>query len=445
MKGHKILDLLARRILNRVLTDDEAAPYVGASLVEVTDKDYFYEAEGTNWCFGKEDMSQKLDSAVELLNAYPPKKADKRIAFLVDSYYIGEHSGIFTFIRHFNTMAEELGFHLDLISEIVFDIPHHWDTSNVSFFFMPHFSGEWGKEMYCAMEEQAVRSQTMQLAFEDYLNEYLPSLVVSHSYSATKVLVEKQDELDSRNIPYMAYTHIGDIMDPDNTDILDFTDEVVRDFISLLSDHDIPIGTQTASSKRALKTVLRRDGISILPEPFYTPEMTYRTVNGTKGVIIVSSNYKRKNFDKMFEALAITGLPVTVVCGSDVNPENGKTLKQMAMEAGVQQFRIMRNVPNRYITSIISSHRVMLHLSDIEVMPYALLEGSVHIPCIINGVAPWSQDIPVPHIPVDPNDLMEVVTRLNETYGDTYEYLGLDADEYGKDCLKIWKGVLNVD
>lgn len=157
---------------------------------------------------------------------------------------------------------------------------------------------------------------------------------------------------------------------------------------------------------------------------------------------MIGSNYKRKNFQKMFDILAITGLPCTVVCGVDIDKETGESLEEMAQKAGVQGVRIIKDLPNEYMHYIINGSKVMLHLSEIEVLPYAILESAPHIPCIINGEAPWAKDFPIPHIPVNPDDIFECVMKISEAYGDKFEYPVLDLDVYKTDCEAEWKTVL---
>ena len=234
----------------------------------------------------------------------------------------------------------------------------------------------------------------MKLSFAGYLDQFYaglgrrPQLRLhsGHGSGEGRIWIK-------RGIKYCTYTHIGDIMDSDNKEMIDFQDSLVRKYIELLKETDIPLATQTPGVKQRLIDLLDRDNITVLPEPYFEPSLIYTTKQGTKGVLMIGSNYRRKNYQKMFDVLAITGLPATVVCAQDTDIDGNKLI-DMALKSGVNGFRIINNIPNEYIHTVIKSHRCLLHLSEIEVLPYAVLESLQHIPCIINGKAPWSKDFP---------------------------------------------------
>ncbi|EJL8716073.1 hypothetical protein Q9X98_004261 [Vibrio parahaemolyticus] len=433
----------ARRKLS--LFDTSSKQVIDESCFEGVDDvgQYHFTLNDISWQISESEALKGYKKVNTLLKDVPIKKGDKRVAFLLDSFFIGNASGIYTFIKHFAQMCAENALMLDVIVDVT-DIdgedvafPNGIDLSHVSLFSMPMFA-ENSKELpvHSFEFEKEVRSRTFEQGLAQYLRDFTPSLVVSHSYASTLALDSMNDEFDALGIPRIAYTHIGDIMSPDSN-FTDFSSDLVIDYLRLLKDIKFEIGTQTIGVKSQLESLIPEANVKLLPEPFYEPRVVYRTTNGTKGVLIIGSNYERKNFDLMFEILAITGLPVTVVCGQDLG-RDGRTLKEMAHEAGVQGYRQLTNVPNDFLPGIIRQHRVLLHLSDIEIMPYAILEASVHIPCVVNGNAPWSKDFPCPHIKVDPNDIFECVQTLSEAYGDTFEYRGLDVDEYAKNCEEAW-------
>lgn len=229
-----------------------------------------------------EDMASEREA---ILEKYPVKSGDKRIAFMVDHFFIGNTSGIFTFIKHFAQMCRDMGYNLDIITEVSAHdrLPETFDMSNVSLFFMPDYVQNLNGRMYFTPEhEDEVRAPTMQLSMEGYLQEFTPELVVAHSYSATKAMDNLQPILDGMDAKYMTYTHIGDVMDSNNVEMIDFKDDLVREYITLLESIDFPIGTQTPGVRQQLLNLLGDKEIHVLPEPFFEPQTVYRTKDGKR-------------------------------------------------------------------------------------------------------------------------------------------------------------------
>lgn len=389
----------------------------------------------------KREILDDIEADMAKLSPVKEKGMKYRVAFLMESFFIGNSSGVYTFIRHFATMCKEHDMHLDIIldQKSIREIPDDMAADHVSIFIHDNeFHNPEGYVMFTKEFEGGVRSEVFERTFKQYLEEFTPDLVVGHSMPSTKALHNMSDLFKEKGIKRLAYTHIGDVMDPNNIDMLDFRSEVILDYLDLFQEIDFPIGTQTKSSKEAIEKVAPKGECIVLPEPYYSPNGNYRPTKSTLGVLIIASHYSRKRFDLMFEILAITGLPVTVICGNDTL--GGVTLRELAEKAGVQGYRQITNMPNKYLSGIIAQHRVMLHLSEAEVMPYAILEASEKIPCIINGNAPWAEgELPCPVIKVDPSDVYGCVSTIIETYGDAFEYKVFDSASYTTNCDAKWK------
>lgn len=414
-----------------------------------SDEEFIVYNKNTNHYLSFNDfqLDNLTENIVMLMKNLPVKESDKRIAFVIDSFFIGNTSGIFTFVKHFAKMCQNLGYVLDLIVDQYdgIEVPRKFDTSNVSYFYTSGFHDTRNLSlMYKMTYESKVRPEIFARSFKNYLTEFKPIAVVSHSFSSTIALYKLKPLLDELGIKPLAYTHIGDIMCPNNVDLLDFGDDITLNYIRLLKHLPFSVGTQTLASQKALDKMHLKSKPLLLPEPYYEPQSFYKTPSGTRGVLIVSSNYERKRFDLMFEILSITGLPVTVVCGLAKRKKDQKSLRQMAMDAGVQGYRQINDLPNDLMVDIIKQHRVLLHMSEIEVMPYAILEASSHIPCIVNKNAPYTDGIPGSVVKIDPDDMYECVSTIMEVYGDTYEYLSFDSREYVADCEQIWSEFLGI-
>lgn len=399
----------------------------------------FRKPDGGILVVGTKAIQKEVSEFMKMIEAYPANTdSPKRIAFLIESFFLSNVSGIYTFVKHFSKMCADHNVRLDLIMDTSygFEAPKELNSDHVSLFASPRMLNDDCEYVAYGLKfEDDVRVKAFTTSLAGYCEEFDPIMVVSHSYATTKVL--KALKTKSRKV---AYTHIGDIMDANNTELLDFSSDLTRAYIELLSTLDFEIGTQTTSSKEALEALMPEAKVTLLPEPFYVPKVVYQTADKRKGILIISSNYDRKRFDKMFEIIAITGLPVTVCAG--YTGEGEHELEAMAKAAGVQGFRLLKNVPNDYLTGIIRQHKVLLHLSEIEVMPYAILEASVHIPCVVNGNAKWAQgDLPCPVTKVDIEDIFDCVMKITEAYGDSFEYRGLDVDAYSQNAEKVWLGV----
>jgi hypothetical protein len=404
------------------------------------------KADDESWLITINSITELLEPTVTALKDLPYKESDKpRVAFMVDSLFIGNHSGIFTFLRHFQKLALESGWMLDIISDASLKhdgtenvFPDSFDTSNVSCFVSDGVAEKDGGAIYFTPEtadKEYVEFYRKNLS--DYLKMAKPKLLVTHSYSTTKAVHEMYDEVKELVPNVVAYTHIGDIMDENNIESLDFGSELTLKYINLLNEIEFPVGTQTQASHVALSHFVEPESVKLLPEPYYEGQTYYATPDNTKGVLIISSFYDRKRFELMFEVLGIAGLPVTVVTGLD--EKDGVTLRELAIKNDVQGYRQLNNIPNEFLNGIIKQHRCLLHLSDIEVMPYAILEASAHIPCVVNGNAPWArEELPCPVYRVDVDNLFECVSTLVEVYGDTFEYKAFNVENYAESVLSAW-------
>ena len=310
----------------------------------------------------------------------------KKICFLVDSWFFGEHSGIYTFIKHYATLISKLeGYKLDIITDHVVERKYLEDSvfSEVGFFTGPSFENQ----IYGEIEDSIV-SYCEKL--NDYVKDNEPILIVSHSFMATKAMCGV-----TTNAKKMVYTHIGDILDGKKSTIYDFSEEYVKEHLLILSnDNSILIGTQNNSLVDVLERIVGdKERIKHLPEPFYHPK-PYRS-NPSGPVIIISSNYKRKNLEDMVRIVSKNKMGLMLIAG-EWEEESCKPIEYIIKDncEGLESSVVYRQIPNKRIHRFISKCSAMLHMSSIEVMPYAILEAMLHVPVIINSDSIWGKCFP---------------------------------------------------
>lgn len=392
-----------------------------------------YHHEDQDWAIGEQNAMDTRIAYEDFLKAHPVKKGDKRVAFLVDNYFVANSSGIFTFLVHMNTLLEKYDIRMDIISDIGYELPEKWDTSNVSFFFMTDYLEDGKGDFWEFDEEEQTDVHTMRSSFENYYTTYRPIVVISNSCVSAWILENYPD------INGLHYTHHGDIMAPGKTAYLGLTEKTVRQYVEVLKKAKHPHGSQTQSSVNATQKILNQPVI-LLPEPYYKPRTIYRHNGDRHGVLMIGSNYTRKNYEQMFEIIAVTGLAAIVVTDKD------SELKELARKKGVASIKIIEDIPNEYVEYFIKQARCMLHLSHTEYLPYSVLEAATDIPVIVNQNAPWCSngDLPFNAIKVDPDDIFGSACMLQEVYGDSFNYLGYDVEEYGEEAEKLWINFLGV-
>lgn len=191
------------------------------------------------------------------------------------------------------------------------------------------------------------------------------------------------------------FTHIPQILSL-NSDIAKYIKKYVH-----------KIGTQSPQLSSWINDNYNIDTI-ILPQPFIPKINTVQFERN--GIIIISSYEDRKNYEDMLWIISKTNYPVTCVCSN-----GGKRLLNDIQKYGIKKYRILSNIENTQIPNIIAQHKLMLHLSKEEIYPYALLEASEQIPCIINGNSVWGSCCDINNCYAY-NTKEEIVNKINDIY-----------------------------
>lgn len=365
------------------------------------------------------------------------KYSCKRILFLIDSDFIGNSSGIYTFMKHIIRMFNKIGYVVDIISEIPIYEKIDSDTINrdITLSFPKYDDDTYIGDMYnvnSMLIDGSIMPSFFKKEIDLYLSKHSPQLVIANSLSTTKALIGSAVEDIS-----ISYTHIGDLMDESKVSMYDFTEESVVEYLSVLNNSTIQIGTQSQGSKNRMLEVLPKrkyDSISVLFEPYISNTEIVDYYENKKGIIIISGNYKRKAYDKMLEIAGKCKVPVTIVCG---NVDHGYfNIRELVYKNKIKEFRILNDYHNDMVPQLIKGHRMMLQLADIEVFPYSVVESIFHIPCIINGKSKWGQEFLEEAIKIDPDNYS--IDCIKKVYDNFDTYKKLNYQEYYSDTKQSW-------
>lgn len=210
-------------------------------------------------------------------------------------------------------------------------------------------------------------------------------LVIINDYQMLSELLK--NNLITSKILY--YTHIGDLFHLNlNEGNLDFPLNTNLEIIKLLQNNpNILIGTQTVQYKNYLMNIFKNNKIYTLYEPLIK---NYKIINQKPkyDIIIISSFYPRKNFNDMLNFIEKYQHKTLILCA--VSHELQKSIMKRKLS---HLITVISNVNNNNIDYFIQQSKCLLHLSYVEVLPYALLEATRFIPCIININTKWGQSI----------------------------------------------------
>lgn len=243
-------------------------------------------------------------------------------------------------------------------------------------------------------------------------------IIISNDYFSLKDMVSFDKYKDKVKLVF--YTHIGDMIH-DKEEFYDFTKELKDESIVLLNNNsNVIIATQTNSLKKELMTIFKND-IIVLPEPFTKNDNEFTKIsNSNKTAITIMSNSKRKRIDRVFEVCSKNNLDLILITGCKkgyydipflINKYNVNT-------------KIFINVPNEFVQMYSSMADVMLFFSEIEVLPYSILEN-YNIPIVINSDALWSSKIDIDglnyirdddHIELSALDKIDINSYINMSF-----------------------------
>lgn len=153
--------------------------------------------------------------------------------------------------------------------------------------------------------------------------------------------------------------------------------------IQYIINNNVNILTQSEELKRLmLKKYDTINEIHVLPQPYIIRNNDDTMIN--RDVLIISSDEERKNYDIMLEALSKTDYSITILCNQSTH------IRKYLEKHNVRNFRIFENYPNSRITQMIKGHKLLLHMSKLEVYPYSILESLFFIPVVLNCETEWA-------------------------------------------------------
>lgn len=389
----------------------------------------------------KQELLNKIN-AIENRNNKKYIKKNKEILILCDSGFMNNSSGIYTFIKYLSKLFTDLDYSITLLSEYPCDNLCNFilnlDNLNISFpKNIVKSNYEYKRETYNYIEfQENVSIPSYKIGIKEYLENTKPIMIIANSYASTKAMIESDV-----NCIKLSYTHIGDLLDEKNKDLYDFDDDSTKEYLNLYKNNEIFIGTQTVGTKNKLEKIINRNtGIFHLNEPFYILEEILDFYNEKQGIIIISGNYKRKNYEDMLELVSGTDIPITIICG---NPIHGNdNLHELIYKKNIKKYRIIENIDNSFVHNIINQHRLMIHLSNIEIFPYSVLEGLCSVPCIINGNSVWGEYFLEDCIKLKYSNVNEHKNKLIDIYNNYEKYNTFKIGEYIKNTTSMWQNFI---
>lgn len=328
----------------------------------------------------------------------------KKIRYVVTDFMLGVGGGIYTFIQdHVRLMKT---YDCDVKVIVLGDeyCPHakHWD------FGCEHVLTNRSFDDFKA-NAMAIRS----------LDE--DTIVYTHSFEALRACIEANRKCYNQH-------HFGDLIVP----------ESYKKYMDIHKMYNLKQWKQMMSIDRLVTNVAQSDGIKYWGEylmggkhvtayePFELPEISQSELDAAESsdVVIVSGAYKRKQIPEMLRALSKSGLNVHVFSTGTVTPP-----PNMNCTTHVCQ-------PREKVIAHMMKSKLLLHMSHIEIMPYAVLEASQHIPCLLQYDAPYTRDFifPVQFADINNSNLAEVARDVMNTPHEKF-----NIEKYREDTNRHWE------
>lgn len=353
------------------------------------------------------------------------------IGILCDGYFIGSGSGINTYIRHLSRMFIEMGYDVHLIT----DTPIGEKLTSMNYQKMGVHVHPPTQKTYNEVRPHTIDFEYDYVANEflvyaiEFVKEYNPIAMFANSYG-TSVAIKN---IPNYNGKTGLITHIGDVMSPSFESVWDYQPDVTGAFLSEIDNDDIDLICQTEGVKKThLRVLKNRTNAVVCHEPLYV-NANFQLRKERNGVIVVAGNYKRKKIHDVIRMCGKAGLPLTIITNRNAC-DFDDDLDIACIRYGVE-FDIIENIANDFVIPHIKSHRLMLHMSDVEVCPYSIIEAMPFIPCVIKKDVPWTDGFyPEYTIKVDIDD----IDVLKEAYENYDQYPTIDLVEYQKECKASW-------
>jgi hypothetical protein len=135
----------------------------------------------------------------------------------------------------------------------------------------------------------------------------------------------------------------------------------------------------------------------------------------------------------MLELIGKTDYSLTILTGNKV--DGYINIEKEAKKVNVKKIKIIENYNNDFIPIISANHKVLLHLSTIEVCPYSVLEAMCNnLQPIINKDVNWGKTFFNEVEKISPSD----VERFKEIVENHKEYL-YSYEDYINKSEQQWK------
>ena len=352
------------------------------------------------------------------------------VGILVDAFFLGNESGINTFVKHTCRMFRNN----DVETYLLLDGTITDERVEKAYLDMgvKIWSDQGDLVRYHTKEhdEQAVLPSFERLLVK--FKELGPSLVLANSYVTTQAITA----IDMGDCKKATQTHIGDVMSLDHKDKWDFSTS--QDFIDLLNSDKVDLICQTDGVRtKHLEVLDKRTKAFVCHEAYFESNFTHQLRKVREGAICIAGNYKRKNIEQVIDLCAQAHIPLTILTTCKDSPDR-ISLDLYAKQEGCK-FNIIEKLGNQFVTSHIKSHKIMIHMADIEVCPYSVIEALPHIPCIIKDDVPWTHNFFKQAIKIEKDDYKAVL----EVYNNSEKYDTLDLKEYQETAWKQWSTYIN--
>ncbi|CAL9989956.1 hypothetical protein VPHD480_0330 [Vibrio phage D480] len=306
----------------------------------------------------------------------------KKVRYVVTDFMLGIGGGIYTFIQdHVRLMKT---YNCDVKVIVLGDkyCPHakYWD------FGCEHVLTN------RAFDDYKANAMVIQSLDDD-------TIIYTHSFEALRACIEANRKCYNQH-------HFGDLIVP----------ESYKKYMDINKMYNLEQWRQMMGMERLVTNVCQSDGIKYWGdhlmggkhvtafEPFELPTISQEELDAAEetDVVIVSGAYKRKQIPEMLRSLAKSGLKVHVYSTGTTTPPPGLDYKVHVCQ------------PREKVIAAMMKSKCLLHMSHIEIMPYAILEASQYIPCVVQYDAPYTRDFifPVQFADINNSNLANIVKEV---------------------------------
>ena len=230
------------------------------------------------------------------------------------------------------------------------------------------------------------------------------------------------------------YTHIGDMFH-NNVEFYDFEQSETDEAIEIIKSKKIKILCQTSQIKNGLITMFEDADIYVAGEPLIemNNDITIPKIKNT--ALCIMSNLKRKRIDdvvKLCEKLNYNLILIT--SGQHGYYDLNNMIKNSRIE-----IKVFSNIDNIYMPLYYSMCDFLIHFSEIEVLPYSIMEALKYIPVFINNDAYWSNFISDEYVhKIDKNDFQYILNNLDK-------FKNFDYNKYVEETKKQWIQIIKTE